>query len=220
MASTDARPVPIKNTAYRLTFGIRNVTGDLVTGAAALDSEVSKDNGTFADCTNEATEVATASGVYYLDLTSTEMNADSVAVIVKTTTTDAKTFSITIYPQESGDINVNVQSFTAGSIAAAAFAANAIVAATLAADVITAAKVASDVGTEIAAAVGAGTVDGAITRDKIIKMLLAFMEGKAAIVDNLDGTSTITYGDQADADVFNIVSDNTDGSRTTNGTIS
>jgi hypothetical protein len=111
MASTDARPVPIKNTAYRVVFPIYNNAGALVPGAAGLDSEVSKDQGTFTDCTNEATEIATSSGVYYLDVTSTEMNADCVAVIVKTSTTDAKTTLIVLYPQESGDIKVDVQSF-------------------------------------------------------------------------------------------------------------
>lgn len=117
MAATDSRPVPIKNTAYRVIFPILDADGDLVTGAAGLDSEVSKDCGTFADCTNEATEIATSSGVYYLDLTSTEMNADSVAVIVKTSTSGAKTTTIVLYPQESGDIKVDVQSYggTAGT---------------------------------------------------------------------------------------------------------
>jgi len=124
MASTDARPIPIKNSAYRVTFPILDADGDLVTGAAGLDSEVSKDAGTFADCTNEATEIATNSGMYYLDLTSTEMNADCVAVIVKTATADAKTVPIVLYPQEAGDIKVDLQSIlgtvlteTAGQIA-------------------------------------------------------------------------------------------------------
>lgn len=111
MASTDARPIPIKNTAYRVTFPILDADGDLVTGASGLDSEVSKDAGTFVDCTNEATEIATASGMYYLDLTSTEMNADCVAIIVKTSTSGAKTVPIVLYPQESGDIKVDIQSF-------------------------------------------------------------------------------------------------------------
>lgn len=107
MASTDARPVPQKNVAFRVTFDIKDADGDLVTGATALDSEVSKDAGTFADCTNEATEIATASGVYYLDLTATEMNADTVAVIVKTTSAGAKTTTLIMYPEEAGDIRVN-----------------------------------------------------------------------------------------------------------------
>lgn len=107
MASTDAKPIPQKNVAYRVTFPILDADGDLVTGATGLDSEISKDGGTFADCTNEATEIATSSGMYYLDLTSTEMNADTVAIIVKTTSSGAKTTPIVMYPEEAGDIRVN-----------------------------------------------------------------------------------------------------------------
>lgn len=117
MASSDAVPVPRKNVAYRITFPIYDNTGSLVTGAAGLDSEVSKDQGTFADCTNEATEIATSSGIYYLDLTSTEMNADGVAVIVKTSTTNAKTTVLILYPQESGDIKVDLQSIAGAAVA-------------------------------------------------------------------------------------------------------
>lgn len=119
MATTDARPIPIKNTAFRAVFPILDADGDLVTGATGLDSEVSKDQGTFADCTNEATEIATSSGMYYLDLTSTEMNADCVAVIVKTSSSGAKTTVLVFYPEETGDINVDVTAFggTAGTFA-------------------------------------------------------------------------------------------------------
>ena len=107
MASGDAKLVPTKNAAYRVTFPILDADGDLVTGATALDSEVSQDAGTFADCTNEATEIATSSGMYYLDLTASEMNADTVAVIVKTSSSGAKTTVLTFYPQESGDLIAN-----------------------------------------------------------------------------------------------------------------
>ena len=98
MAASDATPFPIKSQAYRVTFPILDADGDLVTGASGLDSEVSKDGGTFADCTSEATEIATSSGVYYLDLTSTEMNADTVAIIVKSSTSGAKTTTIPQLP--------------------------------------------------------------------------------------------------------------------------
>jgi hypothetical protein len=118
MASTDSMPVPKKNTAYRVVFPILDADGDLVTGATGLDSEVSKDQGTFADCTNEATEIATSSGVYYLDLTSTEMNADSVAIIVKTSSVGAKTTVIALYPQEAGDIRVDCTTWLGQTIAA------------------------------------------------------------------------------------------------------
>ena len=167
MASTDGRPLPLKNTAYRVTFPILDADGDLVTGAAGLDSEVSIDGGAFADCTNEATEIATSSGVYYLDLTAAEMNGDTVAVIVKTSTSGAKTTVLVFYPEEAGDIRVNVTQFggTNGTFsggrpevntthaAGTAWGSGAITAASIAADAITAAKVAADVSAEIADAV-------------------------------------------------------------------
>lgn len=96
MASTDAQPFPIKNKAFRVTFPLIDSTGALKTAAGSLDSEISKDAGTFADCTNEATEIATSSGMYYLDLTATEMNADTVAIIVKSA--GALTQPLVIYP--------------------------------------------------------------------------------------------------------------------------
>lgn len=172
MASTDARPIPIKNTAFRAVFPILDADGDLVTGATGLDSEVSKDQGTFADCTNEATEIATSSGMYYLDLTSTEMNADCVAVIVKTSSSGAKTTVLVFYPVEAGDIDVDVTAWngtaipgvdtagypkvtikdgtgtgeidtTSGGVLVAAIAPNAITATAIASDAITAAKIAN-----------------------------------------------------------------------------
>ena len=76
MASGDATPFPVKNQAFRVTF---------------------------ADVTAEATEVATSSGMYYLDLTATEMNADTVSIIVKTTSSGANTTPIVLYPQTNGN---------------------------------------------------------------------------------------------------------------------
>lgn len=112
MAASDATPFPIKNQAYRVIFPILDADGDLVSGAASLDSEVSKDCGTFTDCTNEATEIATSSGMYYLDLSSDEINADVVTLIVKTTTSGAKTTPIVLYPVENTDIPVNVKAIS------------------------------------------------------------------------------------------------------------
>src|SRR3989304_2203315 len=108
MAASDAKAVPIKNAAYRVTFPILDADGDLVTAATALDSEISGDGGTFADATSEATEIATSSGMYFLDLTAAEMNYDTVCIIVKTTTSGAKTTPIVMYPEEAGNIRVNV----------------------------------------------------------------------------------------------------------------
>lgn len=125
-ASTDALPIPRKNAAYRLTAPILDADGDLVTAAAGLDSEVSIDGGIFADVTAEATEIATSSGMYYLDLTAAEMNGDTIAVIIKTTTSGAKTTPIVMYPEQTGDIRVSVTDMAAGVVTAAAIAADAI----------------------------------------------------------------------------------------------
>jgi hypothetical protein len=118
MAAGDATWNPKKGVAYRVTFPILDADGDLVTGATGLDSEVSKDAGTFADCTNEATEIATSSGVYYLDLTAAEMNADTVSVIVKTTSSGAKTTVLVMYPLETADMPVDVLAISGDSVAA------------------------------------------------------------------------------------------------------
>jgi len=117
MAASDAKPVPLKNTAFRLYFPIYDNDGDVVSSAAGLDSEVSKDGANFADCTNEATEIQ-SSGIYYLDLTADEMNADCVAILVKTSTTDAKSTVLILYPAENGDIRVDAVQIS-GSKAAA-----------------------------------------------------------------------------------------------------
>lgn len=110
MAASDASPVPFKGVAYRVTFPIFDADGDLVTGAAGLDSEVSKDGDTFADCTSGATEIATASGMYYLDLTAAEMDANTVAIIVKTSTSGAKTTPIVLYPEKKLQVDGVVDS--------------------------------------------------------------------------------------------------------------
>lgn len=107
MAASDARPVLRKNVAGRIYFPILDADGDLVSGASDLDSEVSLDGAAFADCTNEATEIG-ASGIYYLDLVQAETNADAIAVIVKTSTSGAKTTPMIFYPEEAGDVRVDV----------------------------------------------------------------------------------------------------------------
>ncbi|HLE03483.1 MAG TPA: hypothetical protein VI729_02570, partial [Anaerolineales bacterium] len=123
--------------AFTVTFPIYDNDGDLVTAAAALDSEVDIDAAGFNDATNEATEVGT-SGVYKLLLTAAEMTGDIISTITKTTTTNAKTAVNVMYtatrqlldlafPTVSGrsiDVDaafgVEVGSFQAGAITAAA----------------------------------------------------------------------------------------------------
>jgi hypothetical protein len=91
---------PKRNAAFDLYLTIRDADGDPVTGATALDSEISKDGAAFADCTNEATEIGTT-GIYKLALTATEMDADAVVVQTKTTSAGAKTAVNVIYTTSS-----------------------------------------------------------------------------------------------------------------------
>jgi hypothetical protein len=104
MAASDARWPPLKNAAWRVTFPLLDADGDLVPGGASdtPDSERSIDNGTFADCSNEFVEVATNSGMYYLDLNASEMNGDCIAIICKTATAGTKTTPIVVYPVSGG----------------------------------------------------------------------------------------------------------------------
>ncbi len=89
---------PVRNVPLAVVFPILDNTGALVSGAAGLDSERSKDGNTFADCTNEATEIG-SSGMYYLLLDSSELDATILTVVVKTSTTNAKTTPMVFYPQ-------------------------------------------------------------------------------------------------------------------------
>lgn len=128
MAASDGKLFPVKNTAFRVTFPIYDNTGALVSGAAGLDSEVSIDGGTFTDCTNEATEIAVASGIYTLELTSGEMNGDTIAVLVKTSTTDAKTTVLIFYPTvlSVAALGTNVVSMASNTLTASALSADAV----------------------------------------------------------------------------------------------
>ena len=106
MAASDAIPVPRKNTAYRFYFAIRKPSDStLITTWAGQDSEVSLDGAAYSDCTNEATEIGT-SGTGYIDLTASEMNADSVLLKVTVTNTGAVPLVFVLYPESAGDYRV------------------------------------------------------------------------------------------------------------------
>lgn len=100
MASTDAQPWPIKNKALRLTFPVFTAAGQLVTtGTQAVT--ISKDAGTFANpaagATN-ATQIATTSGVWYVDLGAGDTNCDTLAVKISDGTNPPTI--LVIYPVE------------------------------------------------------------------------------------------------------------------------
>lgn len=182
MAASDAKPIPVKDVAFRVTFPILDADGDLVAGATGLDSEFSEDAAGFADCASEATQIATSSGMYYLDIANTEMGGDTVAFIVKST--EGKTTPIVLYPQSAANpIHVDIEAIsgdaTAANNAEAFFdgtgyagTGNTIPTVTtttnvttvngLAANVITAAATAADFATEVRA-LASGTADSGTT---------------------------------------------------------
>lgn len=96
----NALPYPIYGVPFGIVYPMLDADGDPVTGATTPDAERSLNGDTFADCTNESTEIATSSGVYYLLLTAAEMTADVVAIIAKSATTGMKTTVITLYPRK------------------------------------------------------------------------------------------------------------------------
>lgn len=97
-SASDAHPFPIYNARYRFIAPLMDADGDLVPGATTPDSEISQDCGTFADATNEMTEIATSSGMYYLDLIATELDCKVVAIIMKSATAGMKTTPVVFYP--------------------------------------------------------------------------------------------------------------------------
>lgn len=115
VSPNDAHPFPIYNARFRVIFPILDADGDLVTAASTPDSELSQDSGTFADATNEATELATSSGMYYLDLIATEMDTVSTTIIVKTGTAGAKTTPLTLHPIRLPVIRTGTAQAGAGS---------------------------------------------------------------------------------------------------------
>ncbi len=200
MAVTDALPIPRKNVVYHIGFPILDADGDLVSGATGLDSEVSINSGGFADVTAEAVEEATSSGMYELSLTAAEMNGDLIMVIVKTGTAGAKTTPIVMYPEEAGDIRVNVtewldttpNALVSGrvDISAGAIAANVITAASINAAAITSAKFGA--GAINATVIATGAIDAdALASD-------AVMEIRSLVNDTADaGGSSTTVVDAA-----------------------
>lgn len=89
----------VKNSGQRIVFPILDADGDPVTGAASdtPDSEYSLDGASFSDCNDEIHEIATTSGIYYLDLLAAETNGDAVCIQVKTATAGTKTTVLAFY---------------------------------------------------------------------------------------------------------------------------
>lgn len=93
----NALPYPLYAVPFGIVFPLLDADGDPISPSSP-DSEVSKNGDTFADCTNEAVEIATSTGICYLLLTAAEMTADVVAVRIQST--GAKTTVMTLYPRK------------------------------------------------------------------------------------------------------------------------
>ena len=79
-----------KNTAFTLITPVYDGewSSSYVSAAAGLDSEYSHDKGNFGDLTNELTEIE-STGVYSLDLTAAEVNADLIVIKMASSTEGA-----------------------------------------------------------------------------------------------------------------------------------
>jgi len=107
----NALPYPVYGVPYVLKFPLLDADGDPVSPSSP-DSEISKNGDEFVDCTNEAVEIATSSGISYLILTGSELSADTIAIIIKST--GAKTTVFTFSPRKLVTIRAGT-SASAGS---------------------------------------------------------------------------------------------------------
>lgn len=186
MATTDARPIPRKDTAFRVTFPIFDADGDLVTGAAALACYYSEDAAPFAACSNTAGEIATGSGMYYLDLTAGEMGGDTVAILAQTSTSGAKTTPVVLYPEEVGDIRVNVSQIAASTTAATNLGLSAL-------GVVTGATAAGTLSTTQATTDLTEATDNHYN-GRVIVFTSGVLAGQASAITDYDGaTKMLTY---------------------------
>lgn len=94
-AKTDLRPSGIpKNVALSNVPFVMALSSDHITSATGktVTTQISKDGGAFANTTNSASEIG--NGVYKIDLTQTEMNADKVTLKCTETNCDQRTVTI------------------------------------------------------------------------------------------------------------------------------
>lgn len=124
MASTDALPVPRKGAAFRAYVEVFNTSGTLVTGGlAGVSCQISKDGGTYgAPAGAGFTEIGTT-GTGYVELNSTDTNADHVRIRLTVSNTDACASVYHLYCEEAGDIRVNLSAINSSAALLAKFAA-------------------------------------------------------------------------------------------------
>lgn len=113
MAASHVREFHRRNAPRRIYFFTFDTAGAVVAALTTPDTEISKDGGAFADCTNEATAVS--DGLQYIDLTATETNADRIAIIVKAANA-AYTPTVILSDAVLELSQVNVQGSVTGSV--------------------------------------------------------------------------------------------------------
>jgi hypothetical protein len=108
MAASDAKPFPQRAAIQRYTFPIFDATGALITGGTTTVT-ISKDQGAFGNPNagaTTATEIATASGVWYVELDATDHTCDTLVIKAVNSGGTAKPTVLVIYPQTAGDANL------------------------------------------------------------------------------------------------------------------
>lgn len=98
--------MPVKAKALRLTFPMFTSAGALVT-TGTMTVTISKDQGTFANPSagaTSATQVATTSGVWYVDLSATDLTCDTLAVKISDGTNPPTI--LVVYPYEIKEVTV------------------------------------------------------------------------------------------------------------------
>lgn len=92
-----ALPYPIKGARFTTLVPYLDADGD-PTDPTTPDTEVSKDGGAFADCTEEVTTISGSNGTGYLTLTGDELNASLVALCAKVASGPKATL-LTLHPR-------------------------------------------------------------------------------------------------------------------------
>jgi hypothetical protein len=125
MANSDAKPVVRKNAVARVYVPIYSTAGTLVTGGlTSITANVSKDGGSFNALASggAAAEIGTT-GIVAVDIAAADMNTDCTILRVTVANTDAVTAVLCLYPEEAGDIRVNLTQINSDSSLIAKFAA-------------------------------------------------------------------------------------------------
>lgn len=104
MAATDATTYPVRNQAYRLYGEIRSsATGNLITGGLTGLAGLFSLDGAATSSTAMPVEIGTT-GLFYVDLTSVQMNGSAVVLKITASNTNALDYTHTLYPADLSEV--------------------------------------------------------------------------------------------------------------------